>query len=97
MLKEITTKVSPETHDAGKLLGDILKGLFAKKPITEIAVGELAQLKETVDGILELPAEAKANAMASLRAIIIPLSESLEGIVNKALNPAPASLPDSTL
>lgn len=93
--KMISVEVSKEAHDVGVLMADVVVKLLQKKPIAEIAVGELAQLKEAVDGMMDIGAEAKEDPAAFSRAILIPASDILAAALAKAAEPAvePAPAP----
>lgn len=82
--KKIEVEVSKETHDVGVLVADIVKGLIEKKPLAELAAGELEALKNAVDGITDLPGEVGEDPGAFALAIAIPISSILTAAVKKA-------------
>lgn len=90
----VTVEVSKETHEVGTLVADVVKSLIAKKPIAEIAVGELQALKEAVDGITDAPAELQEDPGAFALAIAVPLASVLTAVAKKPqaeTAPAPQS------
>jgi hypothetical protein len=89
MQKTITVSVQKETHDIGVLVSGVVKGLIAKKPIAEIAVGELQALKEAVDNITAVPAELSEDPGAFALSIAVPLADILSAV--NAAKKAPAS------
>jgi hypothetical protein len=88
-LKPINTTGAPETLDVGnavkKVLVEIKKakadGKVEPAEIIAAITGSLGELIAAADGVINLPAEAKENPMAALRAVVVPVSEGVEALM----------------
>lgn len=80
---KIEVEVAKDLYEVVLLLADVVKGLKSGKPLADIAVAELAALKNAVDGIQNVPEGLKDEVAASLRAALIPLSDVLESFLVK--------------
>ncbi len=81
---KIEVEVSKEAHEIGVLLADVVTKLVQKKPLAEIAIGELQALKDAVDGATLVPDEFKEDPAALVRAILLPASDILGAVLGKA-------------
>jgi hypothetical protein len=87
---EVTSKVSKDLYEVSKLAAGLIAALAAKKPLAEVAAQELPALMVAVDGVSNIPADAKESLGASIRAAILPLSDAIEALVaGKQAAPAP--------
>ncbi len=88
---DLVVKASKETHDVGVLIKKLVLALKAKKPLVQVAAEELKSLSDAVSGIDELDDEAKADLVASISAIYVPISEmARELLVKPATEAAPS-------
>ena len=88
MKVKIEVEVSKEAHDVGVLVANLVSCLKAKKPLAEIAFAELKDLEAAIDGISQIPAEAKEDMGAFIKALVLPLAD----IASSLLVSAPQSL-----
>jgi hypothetical protein len=94
MKKKIEIEVSKEMHDVGVLVADLVKGLLAKKSITELAIAELQALKDAVDGITLVPGEVSEDPGAFALAIAVPMASILSAVTKKP-EAAPVAAPEA--
>lgn len=87
---KIEVEVSKESYEVFKLLGDVVAGLAAKKPIAQLAAEELPALAAAVDGIQNAPQEFKDDLAASLKSAMLPVSDAVASLLApKQSAPAP--------
>lgn len=65
-LVDVTVKAPKELNDARVLLVSLIADLKAKKPLEQIAAGNLLKLSEAVAGMDNVPAEFKEELRKSL-------------------------------
>ena len=87
---QITTEVTKEAHELGVAVKSILKGIAKSKDdddkvsaieVLGIIKGSWSDLVAAVDGIKNIPEEAKQEPMALVRAITIPITEAVEELI----------------
>ena len=66
VLVDINLKAPKELNDARLLLVSLIGDLKAKKPLEQVAAGNLLKLSEAVAGIDQVPAEFKEELKKSL-------------------------------
>lgn len=85
-LRTIETTVTPEAHDVGVALREILDkaeestrdGFQAAEDLSSIVMGSFGKLQEALKGASKIGAEAKAAPMALSRAVLVPVTEGVE-------------------
>lgn len=93
MKKQVQIEVSKETHDVATLICEVVVALIQKKPVAEIAAGELTSLKEAIDGVTAIPGEFSEDGGAFSLAVAEPMAKIWSELTKKkevAPEPAPA-------
>ena len=84
-LRKIETLVSPELHDVGLAVKKILelaeetsRDGYQGEDIATVAMGSFQALQVALKGAGSIKGQAQENPMASLRAVVTPVSEGVE-------------------